>query len=143
MKKRLIATLTVLTFLFAAGTLFAETKADDVLGTWMVPAKDASITITKKGNKFFGKITWMKNPEELDDNNPDPKLRTRTTLGINLLRGFVFDDGEWEKGKIYDPGDGKLYSCIMWMDGNDKLWVKGYIGFSFIGRKEMWTRVKK
>ena len=31
----------------------------------------------------------------------------------------------------------------MWMDGYNRLYVKGYIGISLIGRKELWTRVNK
>ncbi|MBU8893248.1 MAG: DUF2147 domain-containing protein, partial [Bacteroidales bacterium] len=46
---------------------------------------------------------------------------------------------------IYDPKEGKTYKCFMWFeDGDDKiLHVKGFIGFSLLGREVEWTREEK
>lgn len=137
MKKMIL--LSALVFFFAAGSIMAG-NPDAVLGTWLVAAKDGKVKIFKCGSKYCGKLVWLKNPDDLDTNNPDPKKRTKKLMGTLMLHGFSYDDGEWEGGKIYDPGNGKTYSCKMWMDGNNKLWVKGYIGISIIGRKELWTR---
>ena len=66
-------------------------------------------------------------------------------MGMNLLEGFEYDeDFEWEDGEIYDPENGKLYSCEISMDEEDetKLNVRGYIGISLIGRTDVWVRAK-
>ena len=130
-------------FAFMTGVALAgEWPTDSIVGLWLVPKGDAKVTISKCGAKYCGKITWMQNPEDLDVENPDESKRTRKILGLNILRGFVFDDGEWNGGKIYDPDTGNTYKCKMWMESKNKLNVKGYIGISLFGRSEVWTRTK-
>jgi uncharacterized protein (DUF2147 family) len=59
------------------------------------------------------------------------------------MEGFVDDGkGTWHKGTIYDANDGKTYKCKMRLEGEDTLKVRGFIGFSMIGRTEEWTRVR-
>ena len=127
-------------------------KADDILGVWLNEDKDAHIEVYNESGKYFGKIIWLLHPNEdnattpnLDDKNQDESLRSRPVMGLKLLTDFVFDgDDEWEDGKIYDPKSGKTYSCyIEFYEGNkDELKVRGFIGFSLIGKTTYWTRVK-
>ncbi len=130
-----------------------EVKADDVLGIWLNEDKDAHVEIYKDGDKYFGKIVWLKNPireetgkPKLDKENEDESLRTRPVMGMLLLNNFVFDgDDEWEDGTVYDPKNGKTYKCYMEFDDEDnmdKLKVRGFIGFSLLGRTTYWTKVK-
>jgi uncharacterized protein (DUF2147 family) len=61
-------------------------------------------------------------------------------MGLDILSGFKFSGGNiWEDGKIYDPKNGKTYSCKMTLEGNE-LKVRGYVGFSLLGRTTVWTR---
>nr|WP_294899000.1 DUF2147 domain-containing protein [uncultured Pedobacter sp.] len=140
-------TIILMAFFFATATVFAQ-SADAIVGKWLNKDGDAHIQIYKTGNKFNGKLVWLKNPNneqgkaKMDVHNPDVKLRGRALWGLEILKGFSFDDGAWEDGTIYDPKSGKTYSCKMTMNGNDKLNVRGYIGISLIGRTDVWTRVK-
>lgn len=116
---------------------------DDALGTWFTAKKDAKITIFKCEDKICGKISWLKtNPDDLDTKNPDPARRNDKILGKIMLWNFDFNGEKWENGFIYDPDSGDTYKCIMWMEGSGVLMVKGYIGFSFIGRSETWTKAE-
>jgi len=63
-------------------------------------------------------------------------------MGLNLLEGLRFDDGIWDDGTIYDPKSGKTYSCQITLKSANILEVKGYIGFSLIGRTVEWTKAK-
>ncbi|MBC7399880.1 MAG: DUF2147 domain-containing protein [Mucilaginibacter sp.] len=135
--------LTVLSF-----TAVAQQKADAVLGSWANPSAEDHILIYKKGNKYFGKLDWIKFPNDengkpkTDKKNPDDALKSRPELGLELLKDFVFDgDDMYVDGNIYDPKNGKTYSCKMTLDGT-KLKIRGYIGISLIGRTEVWTRIK-
>ncbi len=129
-----------------------QVTANDIVGTWLNEDKDAHVTIFMKGDKFFGKVSWIKEPidpdtgkEKLDKHNPDPELQKRPSLGIMLLTDFVFDDDEWEDGDIYDPKNGKTYSCYMEFpdeENLDNLKIRGYVGISLLGRTTYWTRVK-
>jgi uncharacterized protein (DUF2147 family) len=59
------------------------------------------------------------------------------------MQGFQYDNGnKWDDGKIYNPKDGKTYSCYMKVLNANTMEVKGYIGFSLIGKSQTWTRVK-
>ena len=130
-----------------------EVKGDDILGVWLNEDKDAHVQIYKEGDKYFGKIIWLKEPidpdtgkPKVDDKNDDESLQNRPIMGLLLLKDFVFDgDDEWEDGEIYDPKSGNTYSCYMEFpdeDNKDYLKIRGYIGFSLLGRTTYWTRVK-
>jgi uncharacterized protein (DUF2147 family) len=125
----------------------AQNKADDIIGNWLTAGKDAAkIQIYKSGEKFYGKIIWLKNPIEngkprVDGNNPDKSKRNNPSIGLVLLTGFKFDgDDEWEDGEIYDPESGKTYSSYLSLKDNNTLKVRGYVGISLFGRTETWTR---
>ena len=130
-----------------------EVKSDDILGIWLNEDKDAHVNIYLENDKYYGKIVWLKDPideetgkPKLDDENNDESLRDRPVMGLLLLHDFEFDgDDEWEDGKVYDPKNGKDYSCYMEFpdeDDKNKLKVRGYIGFSLLGRTTYWTRVE-
>ena len=132
----------------AVGFYASAQKADAILGQWANPNGQDHIFIYKKGNKYFGKLDWIKVPNDeqgkpkTDKNNPDKALQSRPDLGLELLKDFTFDGEKvYEDGTIYDPKSGKTYSCKMVMDGN-KLKIRGYVGISLFGRTEVWTKVK-
>ncbi len=138
---------------FFTPDLFAQ-DADDVLGYWLTQEGDSQVKIFKaKNGKYYGNIKWLDEPNEedgtpkLDDDNPDPELQKKPVLGLQILKGFKFDskDKEWVDGTIYDPKNGKTYKCFIWFEeGNDvTLHVKGFIGFSLLGREVEWTREEK
>ncbi len=62
-------------------------------------------------------------------------------VGMVILTGLKQDNEQWDGGKILDPLNGKYYSCsARVMDGGKKLKVRGYIGFSLLGRSQDWIR---
>lgn len=149
MKKLIFASILTLSSLAFSGT--TRSNGDIILGTWLTSEKDGHVTIYKDGGKYFGKLTWLKEPNDAvtgkpktDKNNPDKNLQTRPVLGMQLLLNFEYDedDQEWEDGQIYDPKSGKTYSCVMELLDNGELEVTGYIGLSFIGKTVVWTKVK-
>lgn len=142
--KRLFLTLTVL---LAVQTLVFAQKADAILGKWYNTEKDAQIEIFKEAGKYHGKIVWLKEPTEngkpkLDKNNTDPSKRNQAIMGMKLLHGFEFKGQSWEEGNIYDPKNGKTYSCIIKRKSERLLEVRGYVGVSLIGRTVEWSRVE-
>lgn len=123
-------------------------KADAILGTWSNPNGQDHILIFKRGDKFFGKLDWIKFPNDergkpkTDKNNPDPALRSRPDLGLELLKDFTYDgDNVYSGGTVYDPKNGKTYSCKMTLEGNS-LKIRGYVGISLLGRSVIFTRIK-
>lgn len=126
----------------------AATNPDAIIGVWLNGNGKGKIEIYKEGNKYFGKIIWLKEPNDskggpkLDANNPDPALKTKPLTGAIVLRNFVYDNDEWNSGRIYDPQNGKDYKCYLKLKDANTLSVRGYIGFSLLGRTEVWTRIR-
>lgn len=114
-------------------------KADDILGTWVSEKADAKIQVYKQKEKFFGKLSWLKESNLNDNKNPDPTKRSMPLIGLVMLRDFRFNGSYWVDGEIYDPESGKTYSCVLKLkDG--KLDIRGYIGISLFGKSTTWTR---
>jgi len=124
----------------------AQSKADDIIGTWLTTGKEpAKIQIYKSGEKFYGKIIWLQFPTEngkpkTDSNNPDKSKRNTPVIGLVILTDFKFDGEEWKDGNIYDPESGNTYSSYLYLKDRKTLKVRGYIGASLFGRTETWTR---
>jgi len=126
----------------------AKTNPDDIVGIWLTPNGQGQVQVYKEGDKYFGRIIWLKEPNgpkgnpKTDANNPDPLFKTKLLIGAVVLRNFIYDDGEWNSGRIYDPQNGKDYKCYLKLKDPKTLSVRGYIGFSLFGRTEVWTRKK-
>ena len=125
---------------------FAQTNSD-IVGEWYNAEKDAIITIYEDGETVSGKITWMLYPNDdkgnpkTDPLNPDEKLKSRPRMGMVMMSGFTFiKDKVWDDGELYDPKKGKTYSGMMTLKDSNTIDLRGYIGFSFIGRSSTWTR---
>lgn len=118
----------------------AQTAPQDaVLGVWFNAEKDGKVQIYKQGSKYYGKIVWSKNPRK-DTENPDPKLRTQELIGATILKDFNFKGKSWEDGTIYDPKNGKTYSCIIKAKGPNSLDIRGFVGISLLGRTTNWAK---
>jgi uncharacterized protein (DUF2147 family) len=131
--------LSFIVLLFLSISTFAQ-SSNKILGLWVTATREAKVEIYKQADKFFGKIVWTKINEIKDTKNPNEKLRDRPLLGLNILTNFESDgENKWSGGKIYDPQNGKTYSCnIKFKDG--KLEIRGYVGISLFGRTSIWTR---
>ena len=146
MKKPLL----LLLFLALGVARMASAQTLSPLGVWTNSERKATFEIYKCGDKLCGKIVSLTVPNDpatgkpkTDSQNPDPKLKNRPRLGLVFMQGFAYDaENKWDDGKIYDPESGKTYSCYMKMQGPNSMEVKGYIGFSLIGKSQSWTRVK-
>lgn len=127
----------------------APAEEDRIIGVWLTEEGKGKVQITRYGDKYGGKIIWLKTPNDengnpkVDKNNPDVSKRKNPTLGLNNLLGFSYEgDGKYENGTIYDPANGKTYKCVITYENDNTLKVRGYIGISMVGRTATWTRVK-
>lgn len=127
----------------------AALYAQDVVGKWKLEDGTAIVEVYKQGDVFNGKIVWLENPNEpdgtpaKDKKNPDPKLRSRQLINLNMLSGLKKNGTEYSGGTIYDPGNGKTYNCSMKVEG-DVLKVRGSLDKKgLLGRTMDWFRVKE
>lgn len=127
---------------------------DDILGLWNTEEKDAVIELFKCGEKYCGRVFWVKEPNysagdkngregqpKLDNKNPDPNLRNLPIVGLQIMHDFSFTgNNAWMGGKMYDPERGKTYSGRMSLTSPNTLNLRGYVLFSLFGRTTTWTR---
>ena len=155
MKKRrlLSAFIMSMVIVMTAAVGFAASP-DDIVGVWDNQEKDAKIEIFKCGEKYCGKIVWLKDPDyppgskegmpgtpKLDHKNPKPELRKVPVIGLEIMHDFIFaGDDTWKGGKVYDPKSGNTYSGKMTQVSPTQLKLRGFIGISLFGRTDVWTR---
>ncbi len=151
MKKIISTGLLLLATVFIGAVNAQEvTDADKLIGIWEPSHGKAKVKVEKIGEKYYGKIVWLReaidpetNKPKLDKNNPDENLQNKPLRGYRILKDFQFTDkNEWTEGTIYDPENGNTYSCIIKMTDENTLDIRGYIGVSVLGRTDIWKRLK-
>lgn len=149
MKKLLLINfIAVLTLI--SGMAVAD-EGDKLIGVWKPSEGNALVKIDKIGNKFYGRIVWLEEPNDesgnakTDKNNPDESMRSTPLKGYRILKDFVYDAEEkiWKDGTIYDPKNGSTYNCKIDLKDENTIEVRGYIGTSVFGRTDVWSRMQK
>ena len=126
-------------------SLWAQTP----LGKWKtiddVEKRAKSILeIYEVNGKLHGKILKVfpdpgEDPDPVCDMCPGDK-KGKKMVGMEIMWDLEKDGDTWEGGKIMDPENGKVYDCYIELAKADKLKVRGYIGFSLLGRTQYWYR---
>lgn len=129
--------------LFYTGLASASPGA--IAGTWLSGDGDGLIAVEVSGTALSGRIVGSPNDDPdratTDIHNPDPALRARPLVGLELFSGFKYDgDGVWSGGFIYDPNSGNTYRCKITLQDPTTLKVRGFIGIALFGRTETWKR---
>lgn len=126
-------------------------SAETITGLWKSVSDETnhvnSITlIYEYQGKIFGRllVTYdesgnlldsIANPQEVAENvKGDPFY-----AGLDFIWNMQDKGKKWSKGKIMDPEPAKVYSCDMWLDG-ENLVVRGKIGP--FGRNQTWLPLK-
>lgn len=134
-----------LTFFFC---VLSNVLAQDVTGKWKTVDDSTGeaksiVEIYKKDGKVYGKILELINPDRKDpvcEECPGDD-HNKPIVGLVFIKGLEKDGDEYTNGKILDPQNGKLYKCYIELDKPNLLKVRGYIGFSLLGRTQYWYRV--
>jgi uncharacterized protein (DUF2147 family) len=134
----------------ALGDLAASVFAATPIGLWYAEGGAAQVEIRACGDVLCGRIVWLRSPLDetgcvlRDHNNSNLSLRDRPLLGLEILQGLKQSEAAakvWTDGTIYDPTSGKTYACSLRMEGDDRLYLKGYLGIPLLGRTTTWIRV--
>jgi uncharacterized protein (DUF2147 family) len=127
----------------------AGPPAELICGKWESTDKNLIVQVYKEGGKFSGKIIWYSDtggkPMDYgtDKRNPDPKLRNRKILGMNVLHDMAYNasTNSWEDGVIYESKNGREWNASIYIDKSGMLKVKGYWHIKLIGKTMTFTRV--
>jgi uncharacterized protein (DUF2147 family) len=132
---------TLMLWVAGSGALMAQ-QASPILGRWLTQPGDGIIEITRTADHTYqGTIIGGNAPHRVDEHNPDPARRQQLLLGQIILREMHEDgEGALAGGTIYEPDTGRTYKCRIESLDHDRLKVRGFIGFSLLGRSQVWTR---
>ncbi|MCJ2069543.1 DUF2147 domain-containing protein [Methylobacterium sp. J-030] len=123
----------------ALGAVGRPAWAADPAGLWLTETGSSRIRIAPCGGGYCGTIVSAPG-KALDAKNPDPALRTRSVVGVQILDARQ-QDGSGYSGSLYNPNDGKTYSGSMRLTALDTLEVSGCVMRVFC-KRQSWTRVK-
>gem|GEM_PF-62980 len=138
----------------------AQDPADAIVGQWQTEPKStgfATVRIVRKGQEYHGEIIALSEPtypvsegeswfgkQKVDRNNPKADQRDRPIVGLRMVWGFTYRGGKrWEGGRIYDPENGKTYKAKIKLNDDGTLDVRGFVGFSLLGRTTTWRPVAR
>jgi len=150
-----IATL-IITLLLPLKAFPVTGNSSAILGTWEVEDGSGKIEIQRCGEKYCGRIVWIREPNYpaddsggmggkplLDRENPEKKLRDRPQLGLRIMEGYTFrGENFWDNGTIYNTENGKTYRSTLTLLAPDRLRLRGFIGIPLIGGSTVWKRVQ-
>lgn len=137
---------------FSLFTANAQSKADDILGNWMSSDNLVAVKIFKTNNQYRANVIWFDVHQgsgkpintRVDSNNPDPNLRTRKIIGMEILEGLQYNSQQqtWENGKIYDATSGRHWDSSVSLTSEGIMKVRGYWRFKWIGKSMSFRKIK-
>jgi uncharacterized protein (DUF2147 family) len=105
------------------------------------------INIWEEDGILFGTIEKIfpkpdEDPDPLCDKCPG-ELKDQPVIGMTIMKDLTRSGKQWKGGTILDPDNGKTYSCkIEVIEAGKKLKVRGFIGFSLLGRTQYWEKIE-
>ncbi|SFH64405.1 DUF2147 domain-containing protein [Albimonas pacifica] len=115
-------------------------------GTWLSEDGKLAVEVAPCGEAQCGRIAWMapkagRDEPRLDDENPDPALRSRPLCGLRIVEGLQPDgNGGWRGGRLYYPKHGRSYSIDLSPLPDGDMRMRAYLGLPVLGRTETWSR---
>jgi uncharacterized protein (DUF2147 family) len=129
-----------------AGISAHAADANSPVGLWKnvsdkTGKPEAIIQIWEEGGELKGKLVKLFDPKNtICTACPDQK-KDKPLIGLEIIWGVHHDGDVWDGGRILDPDSGDVYKVKMSLtDAGQKLNVRGFIGFSLLGRTQTWLR---
>ena len=134
----------VILFVYILINSFQSNEIEDV---WITQddetgKKKSEVLLYKNNGKLYGKIINLLLEEDKGKIciNCKGENKNLPIEGMVIVEGLKLKGKTWEEGTILDPKSGKTYSCYITFDDDNTLKVRGYIGFSLLGRTQKWIR---
>lgn len=128
-----------------------DIPANRICGKWESSEKNLVVevypyknTFRAKMIRFTGGVSNARQMESITDKkNPDPALRSRKVLGIDVVEGLVYkaESNSWENGHIYEIQSGKTWNAAAYLENENTLKVKGYWKVKLLGKTMTFHRL--
>ena len=133
-----------LTLLFLSISLWSQSAE----GIWKtIDDEDGTVkshvSIYESNGKLHAKVIKLINPERTICSKCKGDKKDKPIEGMIIMWDLKQDKSNlWNGGKIMDPKNGKEYKCKIELEESNILKVRGFIGFSLLGRTQTWYRVE-
>ena len=134
----------IILFIYFLGNSYQTSQIE---GVWITQddetgKKKSEVLLYKNEGKLYGKILNLLLEEDKGKLcvNCKGENKNLAIKGMVIVEGLELNGKTWEGGTILDPKSGKTYSCYITFENNNTLKVRGYIGFSLLGRTQKWLR---
>ena len=102
---------------------------------------EAIIQIWEEGGELKGKLVKLFDPKDTVCSACRDDKKNKPLVGLEIIWGVHRDGDAWDGGRILDPDSGDIYKVKMSLaEAGQKLNVRGFIGFSLLGRTQTWVR---
>jgi uncharacterized protein (DUF2147 family) len=137
------------TFLIALLLCTTIVTSQSLLGQWRTIDDETGeeksvVEVFEKDGEIFGKVVKILRPEKRDALcvKCEGDEKNKPVLGLTIIKNMKPSGKYYKEGTIFDPTNGKKYTCRLFVDSEDpdKLQVRGYIGFLY--STQYWLRVK-
>jgi uncharacterized protein (DUF2147 family) len=138
----------ILSLLLVSSLLYPQSESERIEGVWLNHLENAEVEIFQRDGKFYGKNVWIDIPQNIDinfptdKNNPDPKLRDRKIIGLEIITNVDFSNGVWQNGKLYSPKNGQTVDCSLKISGDNQI-LYVTVSKGFFSKTLEWTRVNE
>ena len=141
--------------LVLTGSGVSMAAAAPIEGTWLAP-RQAEITVVPCGSDYCGELSWIVIPTEhsaecradkakfesemLDYQNPNPAMRSRSLIGLQMMTLTPTNDPNRYDVHIYNTEDGKSYDGAAVVAG-DTLNLQQCMGAEMCMTVQSWPRL--
>lgn len=123
----------------------ATTLADDLAGLWVTGDGQAVIELVPESRDLQAVLRLAIPPPQddldrtlVDANNPDPTLRQRPLVNLELGRLAPSGGNRWS-GRLYDPESGDTFRVRATCLQPGVIELRGYVGIPTFGRTVHWV----
>jgi len=122
-------------------------QAADITGSWQTIDDETGeaksiVEIFEREGRYYGKVQdlLLKPDDTVCEECKGPR-KGQQVVGMEIITGLKKDGDEYTGGEILDPESGNVYRAKLWLEDDDTLKVRGYLGFFY--RTQTWHRAEE
>lgn len=134
-------------YLFLINLSIVLFQPTSVEGLWITQDDEtgkekSEVLLYVEDGKLYGKIIRLLLPEDQGKRceKCNGENKNKLIAGLVIVKDLSLEKDTWEDGTIMDPKSGKVYDCYLSLESPNVLKVRGFLGFSLLGRTQTWKR---
>jgi uncharacterized protein (DUF2147 family) len=118
-------------------TASAAEKTADPAGLWLTKDRGGVIAVARCGEHLCARIVGVVLDKPGDPMPVDHQGQSQ--CGLMLINDAARISPNLWRGHIRDPRNGSVWSVEFWLNPDGTFALRGFLGFSRLGRTETWT----